>query len=131
MTSQWRHPSSKKDIFREVLLDLIGIHFGNCRISIAILMVTMVTWSSLAMSLMSATCRLNDLRKPRIINHDLLNINRKVCAIFAEFRSTIMVAWSSPVMCLMSATCHLFEKRRRESVATAIAISHRASVAIS
>ena len=26
--------AAKKDFFREVLLDLVGINFGNCRISI-------------------------------------------------------------------------------------------------
>ena len=51
---------------------------------------------------------------------------RKVHAIFAEFRWTIRVVWSSSAMFLTSATCHLFEKRWRESVITAVAVSHGA-----
>ena len=51
---------------------------------------------------------------------------RKVHARFAEFRWAIRVVWSSPAMFLTSATCHLFEKRWRESVITAVAVSHGA-----
>ena len=51
---------------------------------------------------------------------------RKVHSRFAEFRWTIRVIWSSPAMFLTSATCHLLEKRWRESVITAVAISHGA-----
>ena len=39
---------------------------------------------------------------------------------------TIRVVWSSPAMFLTSATCHLFEKRWRESMITAIAVSRGA-----
>ena len=51
---------------------------------------------------------------------------RKVHARFAEFRWAIRVVWSSPAMFLTSATWHLFEKRWRELVITAVAVSHEA-----
>ena len=51
---------------------------------------------------------------------------QKVHAIFTEFLWTIRVVWSSPAMFLPSATCYLFEKRWRETVITAVAVSRGA-----
>ena len=65
----------------------------------------------------SATCRLNDLRKPlsrrRSVSCDLANVNKQI----AEFPSTIRVAWSLQTMCLTSATCRLRDLRKLAAAA--------------
>ena len=121
-----------KKVFRDVLLDLIGINF---RIAEFLLILVIP-----AMFFTSVTCRLSNIRKPPsaaepLPEHQLRSCKRKQTLI-AEFRSTIRVAWSSLVKFLTSVTCHLFEKRWRESMITVVAVSrgacyHRLHFAIS
>ena len=78
----------------------------------------------------------NLLKLPSTAEHQLRSRRHNISmafAIYAKFRSTVRVAWLSLAMFLMSATCHLSDllgRRRGESVATAIAVSHGASFLI-
>ena len=69
-------------------------------------------------------------RQPRNNSRDRTDVNRCKCGRYTRylrtFRWTTRVVWSSPAMLLTSATCHLFVKRGRDSVITAVAVSHGA-----
>ena len=94
-------------------------------------MILKVIWSSLAMFLTSATCRLSDLQKQQSISRNFIDVNRRKIERYARYLWNFDQLLGLPG-CLQRyfdvGNVSSLRKWWRESVATTVALSRGASV---